>query len=332
MKTPETYRIIERNKPDNFARMDPAMKRALEHDIAGTRAIRDRVPEAAANERLLYRLARRQWNENPPPVFGKQDFVLEGPHGRLRVRLYRADGIENNPCILFFHGGGFMVGDVDTHDGIASRLCAYSGANVVSVEYQLAPEYTHPVQLEESVFVTDYVRENAGLFHIDPQRLAYAGDSAGAFLSLCTYLHLRDMGRDVSFVKTLLLYYGTVGLADSASRRLYGGDWDGMTFYDLDRYEDVFFGGDKSVGALIDRDFTEPMPATYILACGLDPLLDDSRVLYEILCAKGHTAELSVKEGYVHGFLHYSGMLPGAEEAIKESAEFFKRRIGKAGA
>lgn len=332
MKTPETYRIIERNKPDNFALMDPAMKRALERDMAGTEAVKHSVPEAAKDERLLYQLARRQWNENPPPVYEKRDFILDGPHGKLRVRLYRGDGGEHNPCILFFHGGGFMVGDVDTHDGIASRLCAYGGANVVSVEYQLAPEYTYPAQLEESAFATKYVRENAALFHIDPQRVAYAGDSAGAFLSLCTYLHLRDTGGDVSFIKSLLLYYGTVGLSDSASMRLYGGDWDGMAFRDLDRYRDVFFGNNTDAGTLIDRDFTGPMPATYILACGLDPLLDDSRVLYEILCAKGHTAELSIMEGYVHGFLHYSSILPGAEDAIKKSAEFFNRQAGKPGA
>lgn len=328
MRTSETYRAIERNKPDNFARMDSAMKRALEHDIAGTRAIKDHIPEAAKDERILYRLARRQWNENPPPVFEKRDMVIDGPHGGLRVRLYCADGGESNPCILFFHGGGFMLGDVETHDGIASRLCSFSGANVVSVEYRLAPEYKYPVQLEESVFTTDYVRENASLFHIDPQSVAYAGDSAGAFLSLCTFLHLRDTGRDVSFVKALLLYYGTVGLADSASMRLYGGEWDGMAFRDLVRYRDVFFGDNPDAGTLIDRDFTGPMPATYILACGLDPLLDDSRVLYEILRAKGHTAELSVKEGYIHGFLHYSSMLPGAEDAIRESAEFFRRYAG----
>ncbi len=328
MRTSETYRAIERNKPDNFARMDAAMKRALEQDNAGSRAIRDRVPEAAKDERLLYRLARRQWNENPPQVFEKRDFMLEGPHGGLRVRLYRNDDGERNPCILFFHGGGFVVGDIETHDGIASRLCAFSGANVVSVEYRLAPEYIYPVQLEESVFATGYVRENANEFRIDPQRIAYAGDSAGAFLSLCTFLHLRDTGRDTSFIKALLLYYGTVGLADSASMRLYGGDWDGMAFHDLARYREVFFGDNPDAGALIDRDFTGPMPATFILACGLDPLLDDSRVLYEILRAKGHTAELCIKEGYVHGFLHYSCMLPGAEDAIRDSAEFLKRFIG----
>ena len=210
MKTQETYRIIERNKPDNFALMDPAMKRALERDMDGTEAVKHSAPEAVKDERLLYQLARRQWNENPPPVYEKRDFMLDGPHGELRVRLYRGDG-EHNPCILFFHGGGFMVGGVDTHDGIASRLCVYSGANVVSVEYKLAPEYTYPIQLEESVFATDYVRENAKEFRIDPQRMAYAGDSAGAYLSLCTFLHLRDAGRDISFVKALLLYYGTVG-------------------------------------------------------------------------------------------------------------------------
>lgn len=172
--------------------------------------------------------------------------------------------------------------------------------------------------------MTDYVRENAGKFHIDPELISYAGDSAGSFLSLSTFLYLRDSGNDVSYVKTLLLYYGSVGLTDSVSKRLYGGYWDGLTYSELDRYENAFFAEEKNANALIDRDYTKAMPATYILGCELDPLADDSRVLFEILKAKGHTVELLMKKGYIHGFLHYSNMLPGAENAIRESAEFFR--------
>ena len=328
MKSNEIYHIIERNKPDSFALMDPELKKALEFDLENLENIQKESPYLKDDEKGLYDLARRVWNENQPHVFEKKDIVLDGPHGELACRVYRSDEKNNKPCIIFYHGGGFVVGGLDSHDGIVSRLCNFSGANVIAIDYRLAPENKFPVPLEEGVFVTDYVRRNAREFHINPEQISFAGDSAGAFLSLVTFLHLRETQKDVSYIKTLLLYYGSVGLSDSVSKRLYGGYWDGLTYSELDRYQNTFFAKDESAYTLIDRDYTKAMPATFILGCGLDPLADDSRVLFEILKAKGHTVELAMKKAYIHAFLHYSNMLPGAVNAIRESAEFFKNHCG----
>ncbi|MDX9871603.1 MAG: alpha/beta hydrolase fold domain-containing protein [Clostridia bacterium] len=326
MKTVETYRIIEKNKPDSLALMDAQMKKALLADMENFKKISIEYPHLK-DEKAVYNLARRVWNKNAPPVFAKEDLILDGPCGKLPLRLYRNDEKNDKPCIIYFHGGGFIVGGLDSHDGIVSRLCLYSGANVVAVDYKLAPEFKYPVPLQEAAFVTDYIRANASRFRINPELLSYAGDSAGAFISLGAFLDRRDSGQDVSFIRTLLLYYGTVGLADSLSRRLYGGYWDGLTFSNLDRYEQAFADEEKTAAPMIDRDYTQRMPATYILGCELDPLADDSKVLHEILKAKGHTVEFSMKKGYAHAFLHYSSMLPGAEEALRESAEFFKKYL-----
>ncbi len=328
MKTPETYRIIENNKLDSFALMDREMKKALEFDLSNLERIQKEHPSLKNDEKAIYNLARRVWNEDPPPVFAQEDIVLDGPYGKLPLRLYRSDEKDNKPCIIFFHGGGFVVGGLESHHGIVSRLCRYSGANVIAVDYKLAPKFQYPVPLEEGIFVTDYVRKHADSFHINPDLISYAGDSAGAFLSLSAYLYQRDSGRDVSFIKALLLYYGSVRLADSVSKRLYGGYWDGLTYRELDRYDNTFFAEEKNTSILIERDYNKAMPAVYILGCELDPLADDSRVLYEILKAKGHTTELSMKKGYIHGYLHYSNKLPGAENDIAESAEFFRKHSG----
>lgn len=324
MKALGTYLNIEANKPDSLALADPDMKKAILADLEMFKQVSRDHPDLK-DEKEIYALARRAWNENSPQLFAKEDLLLEGPCGSLPLRVYRSDGQENKPCIIYLHGGGFILGNPDTHDGIVSRLCLYSGATVISVDYKLAPEFKYPVPLLEVAYVTNHIRENAAQFRINPEKISYAGDSAGAYLSLASYLDRRDHGGDASFVKSLLLYYGSAGLRDSLSKRLYGGYWDGLTYGDLDRFEEAFFAPDIPEALLLDRNFSKAMPAVYILGCELDPLADDSRVLYEILKAKGHTVEFSMKKGYLHGFLHYSSMLPGADAAIRESAEFFKK-------
>lgn len=106
------------------------------------------------------------------------------------------------------------------------------------------------------------------------------------------------------------MVYSTDGMNKKSDlfilKDFYGGYWDGLTYSELDRYESAFFAGEKNASVLIDRNYTKSMPATYILGCELDPLADDSRVLFEILKAKGHTVELAMKKGYTHAFLHYS--------------------------
>lgn len=325
MKTLRTYQIIENNKPDFLGLIDPEMKKALDFDLQNIKRLKKEFPHLVTDTKAFYNLSRKIWNENPPEIFSKEDITIEGPHGDLPLRFYRYDDKKKRPCIIFLHGGGYIVGGLDSHDGIVSRLCHFSQANIIAVDYKLAPEYKFPVPIEEAVFTTNYLRESARKFHIDPNQISYAGDSAGVFLSLATYLYLRDSNQDVSYIKSLLLYYGSVGLSDSISKRLYGSDLDGMTYKDLDKYDRYFFGDDKESPALIDRDYTKAMPATFILGCELDPYADDSRVLFEVLKGKNHTVELSMKKGYIHAFLHYSKKLPGADEAIKESAEFFNK-------
>jgi len=324
MKSQRTYQCIEGNKPDVFACMDRDMASVLELDLRNCEILREQHP-SLTDEKAFYALARRFWNQDAPEVYAKENLLTDGPYGKLPVRLYRAEAGGNRPCLLYFHGGGFAVGSPDTHDGIASRLCLETRAHVLSVDYRLAPEYPYPTAVEEGVFAARYLRAHARELGIDADRIGFAGDSAGAYLSLATFLELRDGGEDISFVKSLLLYYGSVGLSDSLSRRLYGGTWDGLTGEDLDRYEAMFFGGAKDRMCLLEHDLGAAMPPVHIEACELDPLLDDSQALYAILRGKGHEAEIRIHKGYVHAFLHYAGRLPGAGEAIRTSAEFFRR-------
>lgn len=102
MKTPEIYRIIENNKPDSFTLMDPDMKKALAFDLDNFKKIQREFPHLKNDEKAIYDVARRVWNENPPEIFAKEDIVLDGPYGKLPFRFYRSDEKKNKPCIIFF--------------------------------------------------------------------------------------------------------------------------------------------------------------------------------------------------------------------------------------
>lgn len=324
MKTLLAYKNIERNKPNYTDLIDTQLKKALVFNQKNIKLILKEFPKTSNDEKLLYELSRKIWNKNAPKVFEKKDITLIGPYKEIVIRLYRKDNAKNKPCIVYFHGGGFTTGSINSHDGIVSRLCNYTGATIVSVNYKLAPKYHFPTPVKEGIFVLEYLRKSANQLRINSDSISLAGDSAGAFISLAIFLSLQKSKKDISYIQTLLLYYGSYGLSDSVSKRLYGNNVEGMSYYDLDIYENNFFGKKGKV-SLFDYNYDKIMPKTYILACELDPLFDDSFLLYKILNSKGHVVKITIKKGYTHGFLHYSNMFLGSEISLEESATFFKK-------
>ena len=113
---------------------------------------------------------------------------------RFRIRIYRASLDENQPGIVYFHGGGFVLGNLDSHDGTCRRLCMNIGCTVVSVDYRLAPEHLYPAAVDDSYAATQWVATNAKTLKIDPARIAVAGDSAGGNLAAVVALIARDRG------------------------------------------------------------------------------------------------------------------------------------------
>jgi|GEM_PF-5209553 len=192
----------------------------------------------------------------------------------------------------------------------------------------LRPSINSQYRLPSAKSLADYIRQNGAKYRVDPNRISLAGDSAGAYLSLASVLHMRDTRGDRAYVRSLLLFYGAYGLGDSMSKRLYGGAWDGLTMDALNEYNKAYANPedeDNSYRNLFCSDLTYGIPPTYILACGLDPLLDDSRLLYEILREHGTAVKLKVFEGTIHAFLHFGRMLPQTAEAFRNCAEFYKK-------
>ncbi|MGB8452380.1 MAG: alpha/beta hydrolase fold domain-containing protein [Anaerocolumna sp.] len=316
---------MEKNKIDSFEKMTSDMKNVVDFEIRQNQKLFAESP-IAVNDKEAYIISRKFWNQDGPEVYRTIEESINGPYGDILFRIYYPNEKPNNKCIIYIHGGGFTVGNIDTHDGIIRRLAQETGAIIIGIDYRLSPEYKFPVPIKECETLVEYIHEYGAKYQIDKGNISLAGDSAGAYLSLAVTLYLRDKRPDISNIKSLLLYYGAYGLKDSMSQRLFGGYWDGLTLEALHGYNKSFTNQedeDSPYRLLFNSDLTYGIPPSYILACELDPLLDDSKLLHQILRAHGTTTKLEIFNGVIHAFLHYSRMLPQSMEAITRSAEFY---------
>ncbi|MDJ0610694.1 MAG: alpha/beta hydrolase fold domain-containing protein [Kiloniellales bacterium] len=312
---------------DLAARLDPQMAAALgkSQDLApGLTAIPDLpIPEL----RRLYAEERRFWNADRPEVARVFEDKLPGPAGDIPIRIYHPSERTDLPALIFLHGGGWIMGSLDTHDKIMRVLALESGFAVVGVDYSLAPEHRFPTALDETLAVVGACATLGGDWGLDPARLAVGGDSAGANLSLAALFECRDRGPTLS---AGLLYYGAYGLQDSASRRLYGGPEDGLSTRDLDYYRDCLVRSPADrADPRIDLLTRDPagLPPLFIGAAALDPLLDDSRALAELAAAAGVPHDLTVYPGVLHGFLHLSRMVDLARSALEDGARWLSSQL-----
>ncbi|WP_191909106.1 alpha/beta hydrolase fold domain-containing protein [Hypericibacter adhaerens] len=273
-----------------------------------------------ATMREAYERERRFWNREGPALAEVKDFAIPGPYGSIPLRLLRPARDKLLPALVFLHGGGYVLGNLDTHDRIMRLLAAKSGAAVLGIDYRLAPEHKFPTQLDEIAATLDWLTKEGRGVGVDAVRLALGGDSAGAHLSLGTAVGLQ--GKPPA-IKALLLYYGSYGLADSMSMRLCANDLDGVKPSDLAFYRDSYVRGprdheDRRLDCLA-ADLAG-LPPAYILALEFDTLRDDSLTLAELLGRAGVPCRLTRHDGVLHGYLHYNRMIPKAMQAIEEGA------------
>ncbi|WP_228278358.1 alpha/beta hydrolase fold domain-containing protein [Brevibacterium limosum] len=320
--------------------LDKQAARAEECAQAGQRAIgvdMDAETAGLAAMRAEYRAERSFWNEGGPTMTDTVDAVIDTAGAQVPIRIHHPTAEAVLPGIVFLHGGGFTVGDLDTHDRIMRVIAAESGAAVIGVDYSLSPESKFPQALHEVAGVIDHIVHHGRELGIDGTRLAVAGDSAGAMLTLGSALLLRDEpesigldSRTFSALDALLLFYGGHGLVDSASRRLYGGGWDGMSREALDSITTEHFSSPADASSPyvdhLEADLAG-LPPVFIAAAGLDPLRDDSEALNVRLEEAGTPVDYHLYPGVLHSFLHFGRMLDDAGDVLTRSAAFAAARL-----
>ncbi len=311
---------------DARRRFDPQMAAALADSQKLYAGLPPAAPDDVAAQRAAYDHERAFWNAIKPLLAAVETLSIPGPGGAISCRLYRPSKAPLLPALVYFHGGGWVLGNLDTHDRIMRLLADKSGALVLGVDYRLAPEHKFPAAHDDALAALRHAARQGRAWGIDGARLAVGGDSAGANLALAACLGLAPAER--AAVRLQLLYYGAFGLGDSASMRAYGNELYGLTRADMIRYRRHL--------TRTPADYEDPrldnlsadlsgLPPALIAAAELDPLLDDSRALAELMSEAGVDNRFTIYPGVLHGFLHYSRVLDAAMRALDESATALKR-------
>jgi acetyl esterase len=291
-------------------------------DEAGVPPMYEGTPEAG---RALYLQLTHgaRTPEQLAPVASTEDRIVPGAAGGLKARVYRPEGDAPFPTVVFFHGGGWVIGDLDTHDNMARHICRGSGAVVVAVDYRLAPEHPFPAAADDAVAAARWV---AG--HLDELggdgRLAVAGDSAGGNLAAVVAQVLRDEGTPLA---GQFLIYPAVDAEGEYPSRV-----ENATGYFLEKDTmDWFYGHyagawddakDARLSPLHHADLAG-LPPAVIVTAEFDPLRDEGEAYGEALRAAGVRADVQRYDGLIHGFFDRGTISPAAQKAIDESCARF---------
>ncbi|MEC9203368.1 MAG: alpha/beta hydrolase [Actinomycetota bacterium] len=259
---------------------------------------------------------------NPPPgedVASVEDLEVPGPDGPLPVRVYRPDGAAvPAPVVVFFHGGGWVLGSIATHDATCRGLANRTGAVYVSVDYRLAPEHPYPAAPEDCYAATCWVADHAADLGVDPGRLAVAGDSAGGNLAAVVCQMARD--RSGPAVAFQLLIYPVTDLdfdrwpsmeenADGPLLTREGMDWFARHYVGT-----LPFTGDPYAAPIRAADLSG-LPQAHVATAGHDPLRDEGAGYAEALAAAGVTVGYDNFATMIHGFVGFADVVPAAGEA-----------------
>ncbi|GAB2743474.1 alpha/beta hydrolase [Nocardioides pakistanensis] len=263
--------------------------------------------------------------ENVVPVGAVEDITIPGPAGDLAARVYRpaveATGL---PTVMLFHGGGWVIGDLDTHDNMARSICRDCSAVVVSVDYRLAPEAPFPAAVDDALAATRWVGDRLADFG-GSSTLAVAGDSAGGNLAAVVAQQLRDAGGPA--IAAQLLVYPAVDVTGEYASRLenaegYFLDLATMAWFMNHYAADAGAHEDPRLSPLRHHDLSGLPPAVVVTA-EYDPLRDEGEAYARELSAAGVKVEVRRFDGMIHGFFDMGTFSPAAQAAIDESCRMF---------
>jgi acetyl esterase len=257
----------------------------------------------------------------PPDVASVADGAFAGPGGEIRFRRYRPLGSSAGalPTLIYYHGGGFVIGNIETHDSTCRRLANKSRCQVISIDYRLAPEHPFPAPIDDGISAFRHIRDNALSFEADPTRLAVGGDSAG-----------RAAGEKMPAFQ-MLIYPATDSSQQSASRKAFAAG------YFLDKaLIDWFWNAyappatnlaDLRLSPLLAPDFAG-LPPAFVLTAGFDPLRDEGRAYANRLIDAGVKTTYVNYPGTIHGFFSLTRFLQQGLKANDEAAAVLAAHFG----
>ncbi len=306
--------------------LDPQAKMVLDQmQAAGVPDLSDLEPAAA---RVLFEQMRPPIE--PEPVAAVENRSIDGPGGAIPVRIYSPAGNGPRPALVYFHGGGFVIGSLETHDHTCRALANAARCVVVAVDYRLAPESKFPAALDDCYAATSWVAENGLAIGVDPSRIAVGGDSAGGNLAAVVALLARERGGP-RLAFQLLVYPATDAACDTASCR------ENAEGYLLTRRTMLWFwdnyladpaDGRSPLASPLRAEKLDGLPPALIITAEYDPLRDEGEAYAERLREAGVPVECARYAGMFHGFFGMEHWIDRGKEALAQAGGALQTAFG----
>jgi acetyl esterase len=284
--------------------------------------------------RESYRSRRAFTQPDAPEVYQVADQVIESNGVNVPVRVYHphtAQTQKSLPALVYIHGGGWTIGDLDTHDVLCRSLCLQAGVVVVSVDYRMGPEHKFPAAYDDTVAAFNWTVANASALGVDAKRIAIGGDSAGGNLSAAACIGLRDQkGLSVQPAFQLLIYPATIMWQDTPSYHANGQGYmltkDSIAYY-TDNYlrnrDDA-----KDWRASPQWASTHAgLPPAFVMTAGFDPLRDEGLMYADALSKAGVSCQYICFERQIHGFITMGRVMQEANTAVSLCAQVLKANL-----
>jgi acetyl esterase len=283
------------------------------------------VPEA----RAAYVAASEILELPRAPLARVQDFHIPSDDGHLMAARLYASSSEVLPVLLYLHGGGFTIGNLETHDSLCRQFALRSGAAVVALDYRLAPEHRFPTAVDDAWAAVKWLASNAASLGLDGTRLAVGGDSAGGTLAAVCALQARDSG--LSLRCQLLITPGTATQADAPSHTTFAQGYllekQGIAWF-FDHYIDSADRADWRFAPL-NADDLEGVAAACVILAECDPLVDEGVAYADRLRAAGTEVQLELYRGVTHDFIKLGRVIPEALAAQAAAADFLRLALAE---
>jgi len=303
---------LRRSRPET-AMLDPQARALIDLMVErGVPAVHTLTPAEARR----YYLERRFFTQPEPPAVGDVQ-ALQTDTG-TPLRLYRPTPAAGQPVLVYFHGGGWTIGDLDTHDVLCRQLCLAAGVAVLSVDYRMGPEHRFPAAVDDCVDATRWLRREGAALGLDSTRVAVGGDSAGGNLAAVVALALRD-GGEAPLAFQLLIYPATDMRAVAPSHQSNGQGYlltaDSVACYRSHYIADPALWSDWRASPLL-ADELGRLPPALVLTAGFDPLRDEGLQYADALSVAGNRVQYVCFERQVHGFITMSKVIDEARTAV----------------
>ena len=282
-------------------------------------------PDVAQNRAFYHTMSTQVGG---PEVAEVRDIEIDSHYGKIGARLYHPQPGTTLPGLVYYHGGGWVIGDLDTHDAYCRHLASAANIAIVSVDYRLAPEVAFPVPFEDCYAAKEWVAAHAAKLGIDPSCLAIGGDSAGGNLTAAVALATRDRG-GARVVHQLLIYPCVLQNPETGSYDEYG-EGHVLTADTMHWFWAMYFGGqdvkDNPYACPANADSLADLPPATVITAECDVLRDEGEAYAMRLARIGNDMQLKRFNGTFHGFSGMVGAVPQADEALA----FTVQRLGEA--